>query len=253
MSEAWKLLLVVYSSSIFMGGYAVGLSWFGLSPMLEADGWAFLYAWATAAMIVSLAAGIPTLYLAVRPVGRAIDTAASRSRLTAAGPGKAVRYAMNLPLMLFIITFLLWAIPTLTLPISALVTDAPPGWPAIVISVAGTLGVAVTHAALMLYAGEWFVKRKFIPGLTPRGPAPDFTGARLVSLPIKITLLVLTAALIPTFDLIIMSQLSTAGIKAVLYLGITSIFYGIIQIAFIAWGIRNPLYRPVTVSRNSPQ
>lgn len=241
MAETWKLLLIVYSSSIFMAGYAVGLSWFGLSPILDTDGWAFLYAWTTAATIAALGIGIPTFYFAVRPVGRAIDRIASQSRMTAAGPRKAMRHAMNLPLTLFIITFLLWAIPTLTLPISALIVGAPPGWPAVVISVVGTIGVAVTHAVLMLCAGEWFTKRKFIPALSSRGPSPDFTGARLVTLPVKIILFVLSTAFFPMLDFIIMSRISTAGIKAVLYLCISSIFFGIIQIAFLFRGMRNPL------------
>ncbi|MFH1436587.1 MAG: hypothetical protein ABIJ56_12820 [Pseudomonadota bacterium] len=39
----------------------------------------------------------------------------------------------------------------------------------------------------------------------------------------------------------------------VVYSSSIFMFYGIIQICFIVRGIRNPLYRPVTARRNSPQ
>jgi len=240
MAAVWKLLYLVYVTSFIFTGYAVGVAWFGLSPIVSADGWSFHYRCSIAATIFSLAVGIPAFYLVVRPIGKALDLLRSNPGTDSPLVAAAVKRALNLPVILWIMLFMLWVFPAIIFPTAGVIWGFPTGKAPVIITFIGVIGIGGLHATLFLYVTEWFCFSRFLPTLLAARAVWDIPGIYVISAREKIVLLFLTTSFFPIFDFTIVIGLGTSGLGWALYFGITMLVFGFIQIVMIFRSLKRP-------------
>lgn len=240
MASVWKLLYLIYVTSFISAGYAVGLAWFGLSPIVSADGWSFHYRCSIVATAFCVSVGIPAIYMIVRPVGKALDLLRSGREADSPVVAAGVKRALNLPVILWITLFMLWVFPAVIFPAAGAVFGFPSGKGPVLITFIGIIGIGSLHATLFLYVTEWFCFRKFLPPLLTARAMWDVPGITIISVREKIVLLFITTSLFPLFDYTVMIGLGTAGLGSALYLSITMLIFGFVQIALILLSLKRP-------------
>lgn len=240
MATAWKLLYLLYITSFIFGGYAMGVAWFGLSPIVSADGWSFHYRCSIVATIFSLAVGIPVFYIVVRPIGKALDLLRKSPGADSPLVAAAVKRALNLPVLLWIMLFMLWVFPAIIFPAAGVIWGFPTGKAPVIITFVGIIGIGGLHATLFLYVTEWFCFTRFLPTLLGARAVWDIPGITIISVREKIVLLFLTTSFFPVFDFTVVIGLGTAGLGSALYFGSTMLVFGLIQLVMIFRSLRRP-------------
>lgn len=240
MSTVLKLLYLIFITSFIFAGFAVGLAWFVLSPIVSPDGWSFHYRCSVIATVLSLSTGIPAFYLVLRPVGRALDLVRAGGGGDSPDVAAALKRALNLPVILWIMLFMLWVFPAIIFPAGGAVYGFPAGKAPVIITFVGVIGIGGLHATLFLYVTEWFCFQRLLPPLLAARAVWDIPGITIISAREKIVLLFLTTSFFPLFDFTVMIGLGTAGLGSALFLGLTMLLFGSLQLFLIFRSLKRP-------------